>query len=77
LTVGFFVERLTSGRGARATVLLDGSSSDSAFGNEQVAGVLVYIFALATAAIAACAAHRVIDRGESSVIREVDVGALA
>jgi hypothetical protein len=56
--------------------LLDGSSRDSAFGNEQVAGFLVHINALATAAIAARTAHRIIEGRKPSRIREVNVGAL-
>ena len=55
-----------SGSAAGLAALPDGSSGDSAFGKEQIGGVLVHIDALATAAIAARAAHGVIDGREAS-----------
>ena len=65
-------------RGASATTRLrDGGSCDSAFGNDQVACVLVDINPLAAAAIATGAPHSVIQGGETAIIREVDVGAFA
>ena len=68
---------LTSRRPARSGALRDGSPRDSAFGFEQLGGLQVHVDALAAAAIAARAAHGVVDRRESPGIREINVGALA
>ena len=82
-SVGSHIPRVLNGlsarwRGASATTRLrDGNSRDSAFGNDQVARILVDINALAAAAIAAGAPHSVIQGGETAIIREVDVGAFA
>ena len=65
--------RASSGAGR----LRNGGSRDSALGNDQVAGVLVDIDALAAAAVAAGAPHRVIEGGEPAIVREVDVRAFA
>src|SRR5215469_15202751 len=60
----------------RAATLLDGSSCDSAFGHEQVCRVFVHVDALTAAAIAARAAHRVVDCRVSTPVGEIHVGAL-
>src|SRR6266566_2859813 len=70
------MDRLASSRSRAAALLRYGSSCDSAFGDKQIPGVLVYIDPLATATIATRAAHRVIQGCEPSRVCEINVGAL-
>src|SRR5215467_7515836 len=78
------IRAATSGveRSSRLTVATGGGglayrrARDAAFRHQQVRRVLVHVDALPAAAVAACAAHRVVEGCIAAAVGKVDLGAL-